>query len=515
MSRLVPPDPRPQLAGARAAVARSCGDEAAREQDGAPSAELAALVADVLVATDEAGRRRAVWLLLVALTGAMPTLHEVEDACLSLSTAGEADLVTSAIEGAVAPDRERLSRCLSGTLVDVTITATTSNHAGVPRVVRQLVAAWGERPDLHYVVWDRGALRTLDDAERTRLALAPEAAPPPGTWVVPYDATFVVVEVLRPEAHASAVEAMAFAGAADVRGMVYDLASLVETHPDAARGPFLHHLSALSRGSRVTAISQAVAADVSDYFSILARNGRPSPTVASHVLPDDPGWRGEVDQAALAALDAQLRGDTTWPLVTVVSSLHRRKNHGRLLAACEQLWDDGLEFRLLAVEGTRSRIHSLEAAVDRLVEKGRPLTLLSQVSEPMLRAAYTRARVSAYVSLAEGYGLPIVESLAAGTPVVASGHGSMAELGALGGVLMVDPRDTDAIADALRRALTEPALQHDLVTAIAGRRQSTWLDYAEAVGAFLGVVPDRPRAAVASDSPYDLQHDWERSGRTG
>jgi glycosyltransferase involved in cell wall biosynthesis len=500
-------DPGRRFAAARAAVARSWAPVAARDpvvDDQPPfasSPELAALVADALAAPDDATGLRATWLLLVALTGTLPSLGQLEDGWLALGTAGPTDLVVDTVTSATDPARSRLSECLAGTVVDVTTTARTEHHAGVPRVVRQLVSEWREPAGVTYVVWDGLGFRTLNEPERARLHLPHESPRPPGTWVAPYDATFVVTEVLRPEAHATAVEAMALAGVVDLRGIVYDLASLVEPHPDATHGPFLHHLSALSRGTRVSGISEAVAADVSDYFSIYARNGRRHPQVVGHVLPEEAGWRGEADELVLE-LDSRIRGDRSWPVIAVVSSVQRRKNHGRLLAACERLWAEGLAFRLAAIEGTGSRVPAVTTAIDRLVEQGRPVTLLSHVSEPELRAVYRLARVTAYVSLAEGYGLPIVESLAAGTPVVASDHGSMREIAAGGGVLMVDPRDERSIAEGLRRCLTEPACYDELIAGATARSQSTWQDYARTVGDFLGLVTD-------------VHHDSERSGRIG
>ena len=482
------PDPDPRFGAARAALATafSAGTDGSATE--LTSEALTALVDDVLTAGDDAVRLRATWLLLTVLTGALPSPHDLDDAVVALRTHGPAELVGRVVGAAPPASRVLPSRCLGGTWVDVTTTARTSNQAGVPRVVRRLVAEWGEPDGVTLVVWDALGFRTLDADERAQLGLPAAAAVAPGTRVVPLGATFSAVEVLRPEEHANAVEAMALAGVADVRGIVYDLASLVETHPDAARGPFLHHLSALAQGSRVSAISHAVAADVTDYFSVLRRNGRAAPDVSGHPLPDDAEWDGEPSPEARASLESQLRGDSTWPLVAVVSSLHRRKNHARLLAACEELWEQGVAFRLLVVEGTGSRIPALQRAFDRLVERGRPLTVLSHVSDAELQAAYRLARVSAYASLAEGYGLPIVESLAAGTPVVTSRFGSMAELADGGGVLEVDPRDVGAIAAALRSALEgDPDFEPVAKGAEARTPARSWQEYARTVGAFLGI----------------------------
>ena len=108
-----------------------------------------------------------------------------------------------------------------------------------------------------------------------------------------------------------------------------------------------------------------------------------------------------------------------------------------------------------------------------------------------------------------------MESLAAGTPVVASAHGSMAELAEGGGVLQVDPRDERSIADGLRRALTDPAVYEGLLAGVAARRPSTWTAYASSVGEFLGVVADLTDHHIDElDIEPDLTLDSQGSGRT-
>ena len=83
------------------------------------------------------------------------------------------------------------------------------------------------------------------------------------------------------------------------------------------------------------------------------------------------------------------------------------------------------------------------------------------LSGDTLTTAYADADAVAYVSLYEGFGLPVLEAMAAGTPVVASNTSSLPELTG-DAALLVDPEDVDAIADALARLLSDPALADDL-----------------------------------------------------
>ena len=106
---------------------------------------------------------------------------------------------------------------------------------------------------------------------------------------------------------------------------------------------------------------------------------------------------------------------------------------------------------------------------------------------PMMKlwAAYTLARCTVFPSLDEGFGLPIAESLACGTPVITSNYGSMLELAAGGGALLVDPRDDHDIARAIERLVTDDRLHAALREQALVRHDRTWDQYAEAAWDYL------------------------------
>ena len=81
---------------------------------------------------------------------------------------------------------------------------------------------------------------------------------------------------------------------------------------------------------------------------------------------------------------------------------------------------------------------------------------LGYVADPTLAILYRLASVFAFPSLYEGFGLPVAEAMACGTPVVASNVSSVPEVAA-DAALLVDPLDVDAIADGLARVLTDEA----------------------------------------------------------
>jgi len=98
--------------------------------------------------------------------------------------------------------------------------------------------------------------------------------------------------------------------------------------------------------------------------------------------------------------------------------------------------------------------------------------LLGFLPPGALHAAYAGARAFCYPSLREGFGLPVLEAMAHGVPVVTSSGSAMAEF-ADGAGLLVDPHDVDGLADALSIAVGS---QHDELATAARARASlyTW-----------------------------------------
>jgi glycosyltransferase involved in cell wall biosynthesis len=164
--------------------------------------------------------------------------------------------------------------------------------------------------------------------------------------------------------------------------------------------------------------------------------------------------------------------------VLCVGTHEPRKNHLAVLHAAELLWRRGLRFSLAFIGGHSWNSQRFEAGVARLRGAGRPIELLTSVTDDSLWAAYRLSHCVLFPSLNEGFGLPVAEALACGTPVVTSDFGSMAEIAELGGAVLVDPRDDSSVAEGLARVLTDEVLYTRLRNEAAARPQRTWDDYA-------------------------------------
>lgn len=156
-------------------------------------------------------------------------------------------------------------------------------------------------------------------------------------------------------------------------------------------------------------------------------------------------------------------GLRTGGYILAVATIEPRKNHMRLLLAylalrrrvphCPDLvlvGNLGWDFEQLLALRWES---GLETSVK----------ILSDVPEDDLAGLYSGALFSAYISVYEGFGLPIIEAMASGCPVLTSDRSSMAEVAA-DAALLVNPYDVDAIADALHRLTTDAALRRDFAS---------------------------------------------------
>jgi glycosyltransferase involved in cell wall biosynthesis len=147
------------------------------------------------------------------------------------------------------------------------------------------------------------------------------------------------------------------------------------------------------------------------------------------------------------------------PYIFSVGTVQPRKNYGRLVEAFHRLNQRDLKLVIAGGKGWLDDPLMRQVEALGLSERVR---FLGFVPDDDLPALYSGAWVFAFPSLYEGFGLPPLEAMACGVPVVASNTSSMPEVVADAG-LLVDPLDVDALTDALRRALDDQALRIRLI----------------------------------------------------
>lgn len=157
--------------------------------------------------------------------------------------------------------------------------------------------------------------------------------------------------------------------------------------------------------------------------------------------------------------------------VLTVGRLEPRKNHLTLLEAYARLGPDAPP---LVIVGQRDFGYApLFAAIQRHGLQAR-VRLIENVSDAYLPAVMRHAQVFVYPAFAEGFGMPVLEALASGVPVITSNTTSLPEV-AGDAALLVSPESVDEVYAALQRLLRDPALRADLAQAgIAQAQRFSW-----------------------------------------
>ncbi|MGN6272337.1 MAG: glycosyltransferase family 4 protein [Protaetiibacter sp.] len=429
-------------------------------------------------ATDDARS----WLAYVAFTGAFPTADALASFRRELLLAPPGRRVSAILPllerrgGLAATALRRLMIVADRPVVDVGHSATSDHNTGIQRVVRRTLPHWD--PDAMLpVAWtaDSTAFRMLDEAERIRLlewgrhAPAEARARDVDTIVVPWATTVVLPEVPTPE-RIEPLAALARSSGSRTVIVGHDAIPIVSADLlDASESNrFALFLSVVKRADLVCAVSESAAREFSGFVDALQAQGLAGPIVRAIPL-------GEQEVAAVDHVD----DDSALPLVVCVGSHEPRKNQETVLAAAVLLQQQGVRFRMVFVGGgSRSHTADFDRRVRRLRAHGLQIEARRGASDEELAALSRRARFSVLVSLHEGFGLPVVESLAAGVPVLTSDYGSMAEIARGGGCVLVDPRDVTAVRDGMARLLGDDELIARLRSEAAARPRRSWGDYA-------------------------------------
>jgi glycosyltransferase involved in cell wall biosynthesis len=166
------------------------------------------------------------------------------------------------------------------------------------------------------------------------------------------------------------------------------------------------------------------------------------------------------------------------PYVLSVGSLEPGKNRARLIRAVRDARDAGVDVTL-AVAGQPAWRHEAEHDLADQVGIGDRVRWLGYVPPDDLPALYSGAAVFAFPSLYEGFGLPVLEAMACGTPVLTSDVSATAEV-AGDAALLVNPRSVTAISEGLRRLLEDDALRAQLrARGLARAAEFSWRRAAE------------------------------------
>ncbi|MBI3970141.1 MAG: glycosyltransferase family 4 protein [Chloroflexi bacterium] len=340
----------------------------------------------------------------------------------------------------------------------IDFTAGVRQPAGVGRYTRSLIGALAHLPDCAHRI--------------TLLWAGPARVPVPTEWPhtrsrrLPLPERWMTIAWQRVRLP---LPADVLAGGADVfyspdfalpplaraRSVVtvHDLSFL--THPQTHFPPLRAYLEravpgAVRRADRVLADSEQTKRDLQSFYAV------PAEKIAVVHAAADPTFRRVEDDARRR--EALKRRGIDRPYLFSVGTIQPRKNLPVLFDVLRQLPDDVILvhagrpgwlyepiFDALERSGVKDRVRFVEGAGDTEVA-----------------ALYSGALAFVFPSLYEGFGMPCLEAMACGTPVIASNAGSVPEVVGDAGIL-VDPMDSAGIADGIRRLADDHGFRRSLV----------------------------------------------------
>ena len=385
-------------------------------------------------------------------------------------------------------------------IVDVTNASIDTANSGVIRVTRQLTRVLQEQAQATFVRWDAASesyvflnedeYRCLSQYDGPKLAegavVSPRGKrirledrlsdyPEKRTW-------FCVTETCMAPVLALAQE-FAHNQGWNFAALFYDAIPIL--HPEFVQDRQIlqnhaDYMGQLANCDVVVPISEFSAQCLRDFWLDQKVSGT---TVKVDLLA---GQLGATDTSKVAG-----RGATQVPAKTskadhhavrmlCVSTVEPRKNHLRLIEACLELKRrrPDLNWQLDLVGNRYAGGEELAEQVNAACKKHPEIRWLGVVDDETLLDLYSRADFTVYPSLIEGYGVPIVESLAFGKPCLCSDSGVMAELAVDGGCLTVDVHSVNALSKAIERMICDSVLLDDLSEQARSRPVRTWDEYA-------------------------------------
>lgn len=173
----------------------------------------------------------------------------------------------------------------------------------------------------------------------------------------------------------------------------------------------------------------------------------------------DDQFRAKIPAEAVA--QARARYQLAAPYILFVGTIQARKNVGALIRAFEHLAAEMPDAQLVLAGGITGNSEAIVREAKQSPFAGR-IRLTGRVEYQDLPAIYAGARVLVLPSRFEGFGLPIIEAMACGTPVVANDASCLPEV-AGGAAILADADDTPAFAAAIRRVMEDEPLRADLI----------------------------------------------------
>ncbi len=372
----------------------------------------------------------------------------------------------------------------------IVVDARKAADYGIGTYIRQLGGACARlaADDEFVFLGSKGAAREGPTDPRKASGENPLLAGPNVTWQVNQSATYGLAELFSVSLQARRLGADVFHSPHYVYPYFVPCPGVVTVHdcihlrfprqlPHRGAALYARRIMrhAVKSANRVLTVSEATRADLVELV-----NADPKKIV---VIPHgcDPYFLEPVDEVELESTRA--RHGLERPFLLCVTNIKPHKNLKRLIRAVGQLAPDYRELELV-IAGGGIEDHADLAALCREVGVTDRVRTLGFLPKAEVRALYHLARIFVFPSLYEGFGLPPLEAMACGTPVVAARSSAIPEVVGRCG-LLVNPYRVDAIAEAIRSLLENDNFRKALGT--QGRTRAERFDWDHAAQRVLDV----------------------------
>lgn len=253
---------------------------------------------------------------------------------------------------------------------------------------------------------------------------------------------------------------------------VHDLVSFIHPHLHQTRATVLEHLffrRAVKRAAHVLVPSENTKKDLVRFLHYPADK-----ISVTHLGVDEIFFKRP---AAAHLHGIKKKYNLPDRFILTVGGLEPRKNIAKLVEAFEKIQAAGREnLKLVIVGGKGWKSRKLQEKINRM---GGKILHIENCGAGDLPAFYHLAEVFVFPSIYEGFGLPPLESMAAGCPVICSSAGSLSEV-CEDAAFMIDPNDTSEISHAIEKILTDKNLKNNLMQkGLVQAQKFSWKQTAE------------------------------------
>lgn len=403
-------------------------------------------------------------------------------------------------------------------------TGLHEQSTGVQRVVRNLAGALSEDHELVPVRWcpEREAITRagerwtagLASHDGPQLAAGPEEDTPlhltsadagllGGSWLL-----IPEVPHVADDGGPSLAVVLDYARFHGLRtaAVFYDLIPLRQPGYESMSDAHARYAQSLVACDVLLAISAYSARDLQDWWKEQGYEASRLPRVVALPLPEE--MRG------LRRVTAPSEPGGRPIRFVAVGTVEPRKNQLEVMRAfarlCARRPDLDLRFDVIGA------IHHVVADdVKDLAAREERIHLHEYLPDSDVRSFVAQSHATVFMSLFEGFGLPIAESMWQGKPCLCSDHGSMAELAAAGGCLTVPAADGAAIEHGLERLTDDSDLRLRLAREACARPLRTWRDYGEETLGALAATPSLQRVTLIDGSGGDGERQTDAIAATG